>query len=361
MEMHVSYISRLLADRGHVVKPICAPGSPLEKDFIRCGLEPFRLSLSGYFHPTQIVKLSHWIQDQDVELIHAHYSRDLWTLVPALELGRLPLRIPLVLTKHLGTQRPKRDILHRLLYRRVDKIIAISRVIRDNIVATHPVTAAQVELVYHGVDSKRFHADPALRERARSELGFTAEHLVFGIAGRLQFSKGYLEFLEMAVRLREQYPNVRFLIVGEPTVGEPEEAYSILKRLAVPNLAEIVRHVGFQSDMPKMYAAMDVFVFPSHAEAFGLVLIEAMAMALPVIAAGCDGVLDIVTDRANGILVSPHSVDQLTKAAGQLVGDTDLRYLLGRQARDTVRKNFSITAMIERLEGLYCELIPRLT
>ncbi|MDZ7344287.1 MAG: glycosyltransferase family 4 protein [candidate division KSB1 bacterium] len=351
MEMHVGFLSTHLANRSHTIIPVCSPLSPLERDFQERGFTAQRLKLGGYVHPLGVRRLAQWLDDMKVDLVHSHYSRDLWTIAPALRLANR--RVSLVFTKHIGTQKPKRDWLHRAIYRQVDHIVAISEVIRQNVIATHPIRPDRVSVVYQGVDLDQFTPDRADRATARAELGYAPEHIVLGIIARLQVSKGYLEFLQMAQRLVAEMPDVRFLLIGEASRGEAEEAQLILGKIQHWQLESVVRWVGFRRDIPRLLNAMDIFVFPSHAEAFGIVLIEAMAMAKPVIASNSDGVLDIVLDRQTGLLVPPRNVDALTRAARQLVQSQEQRNDLGHRARAHVLKFFTLEQMLNTLESVY--------
>jgi glycosyltransferase involved in cell wall biosynthesis len=350
MEMHVGFLSTHLAQRGHKIVPVCHPGSPLDRDLQERGFTPLRLQLGGYFHPRAIYRLAQWLNEKEVDVVHSHYSRDLWTIVPALQLGRC---VPLILTKHIGTQKPKRDALHRWIYRRLDHMVAISEVIRRNILATHPINAERVSTVHHGVDLSRFTPNERERMMTRQELRLAPEHLVLGIIGRLQISKGYLEFLEMARRLRLELPQARYLLIGEASRGEGGEAQMILDKIREWQIAEIVHPLGFRRDIPRLLEAMDIFVFPSYAEAFGLVLIEAMAMAKPVVASNCDGVLDIVRDGETGLLVPPRDAEALSAAVLALAKNPQQRLEMSRRAREHVLKFFSLERMLEALESIY--------
>jgi glycosyltransferase involved in cell wall biosynthesis len=114
---------------------------------------------------------------------------------------------------------------------------------------------------------------------------------------------------------------------------------------------------GYREDVPALLSAMDIFVFPSHAEAFGLVLIEAMAMKLPVVTANCDGVLDIVLENQTGELVPPKDVKQLIQAVEKLILDRELRQIYSENGYNRARDCFSEARMLDQLEGLYHRLI----
>lgn len=343
-----------LRARGHEVVPVCHSDSPIEKRLRANGFEPIQLDLKSYFHPFKIFKLARYIHKLNVDLIHADYSRDLWTIVPAMRLSK---KMPLILLKHIGTQKPKKDFLHTWIYSHVDYIIAISNVIKKNIIETHPVPAEKVGVLYHGVDFKRFRYSEKTRQKVRAEFGLQDDEILIGIIGRLQFSKGYPEFLEMAKRIMVDFPKSRFMIVGEATRGENKEADLIISQIEQMKQPEKIIVTGFRDDIPELLAAMDLFVFPSYAEAFGLVLIEAMSMHLPVVSSNCDGVLDIVIHNETGLLVPPKNSGALTDAVALLMSDEKKRREMGAAGFRRVSQKFNESSMFDELETLYSDLV----
>jgi glycosyltransferase involved in cell wall biosynthesis len=358
MEMVASHLAQGLVRTGHEVRLAAVGDTPLDKNLGSSPVERNFFSGKGYIDPASITKLKRWMGQNAIDVVHTHYSRDLWYLVPALKLGSHN-NIPLVLTKHIGTMKPKCDPLHRWLYQRVDAVIAISRVIQRNILETHPVSPDKVVLLPNGVDTTRFFPDRSRRERARKELGIPPDIPVIGIAGRLAWWKGYREFLQMSRRILERYPHVRFLAVGGPTVGEEEEAEAIHKFASSLDLDHQVIFTGFQDDMPSMYSAMDLFVYPAYAEAFGLVLIEAMATGLPVVAAGCDGIPEIVEDGKTGKLVPARDTGGLTDAVMHLLTDRDLAGSYGEAGLSRVREHFDFMQNVKKTVTLYYNLIKK--
>jgi glycosyltransferase involved in cell wall biosynthesis len=102
---------------------------------------------------------------------------------------------------------------------------------------------------------------------------------------------------------------------------------------------------------------MDIFAFPSHAEAFGMVLIEAMATELPVVSTNCDGVLDIVVDGETGIYVPPRDPLRFAAALERLMGDGALRRSMGTAGRKRAVALFEWQDHLQRLESVYTELL----
>jgi len=356
MEMSMVTISAKLRDRGHEVHPVCYTNSRIHQRLLKLGFEPVTLDLWGKFHPFKAFWLSRYINRHAIDIVHTDYSRDLFTLVPALKWSK---PTPLVLHKHVGTIRPKNLPVHPYLYRNVDHVIAISKVIQKNLLATHPLRPDQVGIIHHGIDLDRFVPDPRRRDELRAELGIREHELLVGIVGRLQEAKGHLQFLEVAKRILPDFPDTRFVIVGEATRGEDEEANVILDRIEKAGLGDRMILTGYRDDVPDLLGAMDLFLFPTHSEAFGLVIVEAMAMGVPVVSADCDGVPDIVEDGRTGLLVSPTDVEGLTAAVADLLGDRGKRRDLGQAGRERAQALFSEEKMCGELEDLYRRLMAR--
>lgn len=350
MEMHVLSLSNQLRQVGLNVTVWCAPDSELARQAVRNDLSVFNFEPRGYFNPKALYKTCAQLKKGPPDLLHVHFGKDLWTLVPALHGA---CNIPIVFTKHIGTQKPKRDPLHRYLYRHVCRLIAISQVIAKNLLETHPVRQEQIEIIHHGIEVAQFQDPGTWRGTVRREWGISDDQYLIGTIGRLQDGKGHLEFLDMAAEIRRRFPFTRFVIVGEPTHGEEYRAQPIYDKIKSLQLQDSVLLSGFRADIPAVLAALDLFAFPSRAEAFGLVLIEAMAAGKPVISTRCDGVLDIIRHEENGLLFDANRVQAFTQAVQRMLEQPDLRERLARQALQTAAEQFSHERFLSRMMDLY--------
>jgi glycosyltransferase involved in cell wall biosynthesis len=191
----------------------------------------------------------------------------------------------------------------------------------------------------------------------RRELGFEEGHFIIGMVGRFSPGKGHEEFLEAARMIHSSLPEIKLLVVGEPSYGEEEYGRKILESAKSLAAEGVVKFCGFRSDIPEVMASLDILAFPSHAEAFGDVLIEAMAMKLPVVSTNCDGVLDIVIDGETGIQVPPRDAQALANALMLLIQDNERRRLFGEAGRKRVEKTFDLRQRTETMEGLYAQVL----
>jgi glycosyltransferase involved in cell wall biosynthesis len=354
MEMSMAATSARLRERGHDVLTACYPGSRTEARLRDDGFEPHPFPLWGKFHPVKALRMARLVRREKIDLVHTDYSRDLFTVVPALRIAR---GVPLVLHKHVGTFKPKNLFVHHYLYPRVDKVIAVSEVIRRNLLNTHPLREDQLCVIHHGIDLERFAPDEERRLRARAELGIAADELLVGIVGRLQVDKGHGEFVEVARRILPRIPHARFVIIGEATRGEDEKAQELLDGIHSANLGDRLILTGYREDVPDLMRALDLFLFPTHAESFGLVVVEAMAAGLPVVSTSSDGILDIVKDGETGRLVDRRDIGALTDVVLSLLTDPDRRQAMGRAGLERARTHFSYDRMMQELEDLYGRLV----
>ena len=355
LELQALEISKQLKSRTHRVWLACIHGSRLEEEARVSDIHVVPLKIHGYVHPLITARLARLIRREGIDIIHCQHSKDIATIVPAKRLSGE--RCPIILSKRVGSYVMKKDALHRFTYSNVDRVLAISEVIRKNVIETTPVLPDRVITLHDAVDTDVFSLSRVGKNSVRREFGIDDETLVVGFVGRFSPGKGHEEFLEAASILNKKYGNVRFLVVGEASYGEQVYEQRIKSMSRALKLDGVLTFTGFREDVPDLMAAFDIFAFPSHAEAFGVVLIEAMAMERPVVSTNCDGVLDIVVDGETGFYVDPRNAQQLASAIERLGADPELRLSMGKAGRRRVEELFDQQKQITRIEEIYYQLL----
>ncbi|OGU76006.1 MAG: hypothetical protein A2V93_06875 [Ignavibacteria bacterium RBG_16_34_14] len=356
LEMTAMQSAEKLQDKNILVDLLCFPGSPINVEAEKRGINCVTLKAAGYFHPLKIKELNLIIKKNSYSLIHSHYSKDLWIVVPSL--NYLRIEIPLLLTKHMESSIIKKDFLHRFLYKRVNYILAISNVIKQNIINTCPVPKEKVILHYNGVDLKKFDPLKANGKKTRNEFNIKDNEVVIGMLSRITYGKGYEELLKAAKKLNEEFPNLKFLLIGEASSNEKDYKESIKKLVRDLSLEEKIIFAGFRENVSDLLSSMDIFAFPSHAESFGNSLIEAMAMEKPSVATNSHGVLDIIVDGVTGYLFIKKDEKDLAKKLKLLINSPEKRIEIGKAAKEYVIKNFDVEKQTQELIGLYRKLAP---
>ncbi|MEJ2104855.1 MAG: glycosyltransferase, partial [Ignavibacteriaceae bacterium] len=168
------------------------------------------------------------------------------------------------------------------------------------------------------------------------------------------------EFLLAAKELNKEFNNLRYLVVGEPSKGEHDYANKI-KQLAKDYNLENLTFTGYREDTPDVLSAMDIFAFPSHAEAFGIALVEAMAMKKPSVCSNSDGVLDIAINGQTSFLFENNNATDLKEKLILLIQSKDTRDKFGENGRKRVLENFELEIVTEKVLKIYQEEINKVS
>ena len=213
-----------------------------------------------------------------------------------------------------------------------------------------------VRTIWNGVNTDRFAPDIIERADARRRIGIPEDALVVGTVAVLRPSpaKRLDIWLDAARIVREREPRAEFVIVGDGSQREQLEA-----RAKALGLADAVRFVGKQEDVRPYLAALDVFLMSSAYEGFGIALVEAMAMGVPVVATNVEGVRNIVTSGESGLLCAfdEHVAENLADRTLRLLADPALRTNLAAAGREVAVERFSIGRMQAELEAIYGEVV----
>lgn len=211
----------------------------------------------------------------------------------------------------------------------------------------------RVEVRHLGVDVDRF--NPAVDGRAvRAALGIPPDAPVITILGRFQPIKGHLNFLGMAARIAPEFPQARFLIVGDNVldgaVGDRHKAAILAAVESNPDLKRSVIFTGFSDDLVPTLRASDILVCASDFESFGMAHLEAMACAVPVVSTNVGGPAETVLDGQTGLLVPPRDPEALAAAVWRLLIDPDLRARMGAAGRAHVLARLDVRHYAARFE-----------
>ena len=251
------------------------------------------------------------------------------------------LKRPFILTMH-DFLRPREKL--RIGRGLCSRVICVSDAVRSDLLAKTGLPEKLVSVIASGV-----------------EIGTTPDCLpplqpghvpVIGSAGRLETEKGMPFFLSAAQQVLATGREVEFLVAG----AGPEEAN--LRRLARElGIADKVTFVPYLLDFGKSLAAMDVFCLPSLQQGLGTVMLEAMALARPVIATGVGGVYSVVKDGQTGLLVAPSNSGDLARRIIELLDDPVLARGIGTAARSLVHEQFDVGRMVRQTAELYREVL----
>lgn len=333
-KVHLRTLCFGLLRQGHDVLVACRSGSPVHEVLAGDGLPTFTFGAGD-----KAFSLARLAFGQGIEIIHAHQSKGARLAVAACRLAGRPQS---VLTRHaLG---PPDDALptHGL-----DRVIAVSRAAAKDCIAAGFAPEA-VSVVPNGVDTRRFR--PGLAPASRLRLGLPVDARLVVLTGRLSGEKG------CAAALRALLPLLRVSPLCLLILGDGEQRPRLERLVRQSGMEERVLFLGHQPDVRPFLAAAESVVAPGPREAFGLAMLEAMAMGCPVVAVEAGGVPEVITDGLDGLLVPPGNELALAAAVYRLTCDPELRQRIGDAARQRALA-FSAEEMVGRTEGIFGELI----
>ena len=290
-------------------------------------------------------QIEEYIQEDAIDVVHTHgYKADVYGFLAAWRLGK-----PVVATCHnwvggttaLGIY----NHLDRMALKKFGALAAVSDEVAQRLLDAG-VPAEKIKTIANGIDVQAFEHAQAL-----PVLNVTNEKVI-GMVARLDLQKGF-EYLLRAVReLCNTFAGLKVVIAGEGPDREAIEA--MVKEYGLQSNVVLA---GQQSDMPAVYAAMDIFVLPSLNEGLPMTILEAMAAARPVVATRVGAIPTVISDGENGLLVNPRDTKGLRNAIASLLSDPERCRQMGEKAHDWVSRNYTSEAMALKYRQLYDEIL----
>jgi glycosyltransferase involved in cell wall biosynthesis len=346
-EAQTLLLSRGLKERGHQCLVAAPPDSALANRAREAGVSVGTFSSRGEFDPSGILAIARLSRQFHPELIHYHTSH-------AVTLGSLASfisgRIPAVASRRVSFPLSRNPLAVWKYTQRVDRIIAVSEGIRKHLVSSG-IPQERTAVIHSAIDLDRFRKVPD-RQDIRRRMGYDPGEFVVGTIGHLAEHKGHGVLVEAAAQLSAGHNSLRYLIVG---TGEREKA--LRRQIGAVNLEKVFRLLGFSEEVADILPALDLFVFPSlSGEGSPAVVKEAMACGLPIVASSISGVVELIHDGLEGLLVPPGDARALSAAILRFASDQSLRIQCGRLGQEGVRR-FGVDRMLDQTEALYGELL----
>lgn len=369
---HVIKVTRIAGAETHLlalVDGLCAcdisphialllePSRPMHDFFERAESFPIHpLPIRHDLDATLIPRLYRLFRQIKPDVVHTHLLHaDLYG-IPAARLASVPVVITSRHNDNAFRRQPVLRQVNRILWRMADAGIAISDSIARFAVEVEGAKAEKVHTIPYGLPYTPI--PPAevqeARDTMRENLGFGRNTLLVGMICRLVEQKGVIYGLRAFSRIAAQLPSAYLIIAGDGPQRRSLEAEMLLL-----GLQGRVRFLGWRDDVPQIMAALDVLLVPSLWEGFGLVMLEAMAQAVPVIASGVSAIPEIVVHGETGLLTPPRDVDELAVSLAALLGDHALRRHMGMMAQERLEEHFSAGRMIDQTAALYRQLLDK--
>jgi glycosyltransferase involved in cell wall biosynthesis len=312
------------------------------------GVEVVRFPIRADLDPLLFWRLVRFLRATKPDIVHTHLIHgDLYGTLAARLAG-----VPVVVsTKHNDDAFRRSRFyawLSRLAARGQDRIIAISEHLARFSVEVEGLDAGKITYIHYGLDGTAFCARVRDVNGVRAEFGVPADAPLAGVVARLDPQKGHAYLLRAWAQVTAALPEARLLVVGDgPLRGELQQQARDL------DLENSVIFTGRREDVPRLMAVLDVVALPSLWEGFGLVLLEAMAVARPIVASRVSAIPEIVVDGETGLLVPPRDVKALAAALIELLRNSQRAAEMGRRGRARLEQEFTVERMVAQTEAVY--------
>jgi len=354
-QVHLGQLASHL-DPGEFVVEVCClmRGGPVADRLHERGIPVDVLGLTTIYGPrawVELVQLARRLRRRRVDVVHTY-------LISANIFGTLAGRLaggPSVVTtrRDVGISRNwrLRAVEEWLINPLADRVTVNSQAVAEAALHERNLDEAKVTLIPNGVDVGAL--DPARfpRDAIRREWGLSPEESAVGAVGHLSPVKGHADLLDAAARVSARHPRTRVFLIGDGPLRPALEARA--RRLGIGDRVTIT---GVREDVARCVAMLDVVALPSHSEGMSNALLEAMALARPVVATRVGGNPELVHDGVSGRLVPPGAPEPLARAMIELLGDPETAQRLGGEARRQVAERFPLERMVESHKALYRSL-----
>ncbi|MDP2642847.1 MAG: glycosyltransferase family 4 protein [Candidatus Peregrinibacteria bacterium] len=328
----------------------------LRENFDKEGIKVIRINAKSKHNPIHYLSLKRIIAEEKIDILHLN----LWNPASCRYgfLAGKSAKIPMIVTEHDPFELTGfKNAFKKYGLKAVSKIVTVSLENQKLLKKLFPEHKEKIEVIQNGIDTDWWQSQ-VLRfaENDRHEIKtevFRANEdtLIIISVAELHERKGLKYLIKAVSEVKEKYPNIKLVIVGEgPNRKNLENLIEDLK------LEDHVILLGRRKEIPKLLKSSNIFVLPSRREAFGLVNLEAMITPLPVIASAVGGIPEIIKNGETGILVKAEDEKELAKALETLISDSPLREKMAEKGFLRVKENFSAQKMAEKYEKLYSEL-----
>ena len=337
-------LSRELVKLGHKVVVVSA-GGKLVDELRQAGVIHYKLPVhkkSPFSMLRMVGPLSQIIEKEGIDIVHARSRVPAW---PAFFAARKTRKVFITTCHGYYSMSPFSAVMGW-----GKRVIVLSNAIGRHMIEDFGVPHERIRLIPRSVDLARFTFIPPGQKRK--------DTFNVGIIGRITPLKGHRIFIQAMAKVAQVVPQLKIWIVGDAPASKQdykEELKILAKRLGLANLVEFL---GVQRNIPEILNHLDLLVLATTTqEAFGRVIIEAQAAGVPVVATRVGGVVDIIDDGINGLLVPAGDAEVMAKAVIRIFQDLSFSERLAENALERIKENYTLERMVRATLQVYEEAL----
>jgi len=351
LELYMVRSAKALVDAFNVLSVINTD-TKLEQYYQDSGYDFVKIPRKRSFSFSTARKLSKIIDENDIDIIHMHWTKDLPIAVIAKVLSKKKPK--LVQTRNMTMTRFKDDFYHRFLYKHMEMILPVSHQVADQINRFIPESIRpKVEVLYMGSDKPEILRNDEMNAY-KEEIGIAEGEFIIGMVGRIEETKGQYLLIEAAEVLKRSNVPVKIIFVGHAM----QESYQsrLEEMVQAKGLENEISFLGFTKNPHRFMQACDVMVLATKCETFGLVVIEAMQVDTVMVATNQCGPLEIIEDGKSGLLFERGDSADLADKIGYLYEHPIQRQAMATEAKKRAEELFSNEKQFKKLAEVLNDL-----
>lgn len=352
MDLDVGGAERLLSDalplfdRNRYRMEVVALGfdGPMG-DLLRENRIPVTALNGAISRPGFLLKFYNYLSSNKPDILHTHLY---WPGVLGRAFGRLIGIEKIICHEHFIAEELSagRRMIERFTWKWADAVVGVCDAALKSKESSIPGNVNRIT-IHNGIRIED--VTSAARGDSRRAMGVPDDNIVAGWVGRVDESvKDLTTLLKTAKMLKAECPSLRWVLIGD---GKDREALE--RESHSQGEDDVVRWLGQRPDARRLYAGMDIFALPSRAEGMPMVILEAMAAGLPVVATRAGGISEIIVDGEEGILFEAGDARAMSQAVKRLAEDATLRKEMGEKGRERANSGFSIERFVEDMDRFY--------
>ena len=323
------------------------PNSPIHQHCLKNSI-PVETSIKLYrFNFFNLSHMTRMIQKNQITHLHLHKS----VCVSAVFGIKWFVPVRIYFHLHIWPGCNKKDLLHKIIYRPIDKVIVAGQRSAADLIKTHPISNQQVATLPYGLDLNRFNSVT----NQRQQLGYMNSDFIVGIFARIDRQKGIKEFLVAFDQLISNGVSAKAIIMGDKTIGDPDavlyenEIHDLIKQ---PTLKNHIQLKPFNRNYLSILNSVDIMVLPSYEETYALTILDAFYLQKPVLSTHAGGTPDLVTTE-RGWLAQPKSSASIYTLLNEIYKNLNAIKIKGENAKKYVESKHSFSSVMNQLEEIY--------
>jgi sugar transferase (PEP-CTERM/EpsH1 system associated) len=316
------------------------------------GLKTYCLHLKHGTDPRNYFKYAKLFRKVNADIVHTHS----WgTLLEGI-FGAKMAGVPVTIHGEHGTfpNGHQHKYLQRLIWRMADRVLSVSEELSDRLSDSIGFPKERIDVIFNGVESKRFFPSVKLRQKFRMKFHFKDDDFIIGTVGRYHDVKNNPMLIRAGAELINSGKIVHLVHVGGGRINDYQERREELLELAAHlGISDNVHLLGRQTDINMILNGLDVFTLTSLNEGCSNVIQEAMFAGKAIVATNVGGNPELIRDGKTGFLVNIDDHKALAQKLGLFMEDDQLRNQFGMDARKFAMDNFSVHKMVEKYEQIY--------